>query len=175
MDSKINKKIDLYNIDFKNKIKNWFILNDCQISGNKNLSDFLKFIYDFDNLILDKKDFQKRNRVKNVLPDENRCCAKRANGEQCTRRKKDNCEFCGTHEKGLPYGRIEINEDEICVVKENKVEVWVQDIKGIYYYIDSENNIYDSSEVLENYINPKIIGKYFIDKNGNYNIDKINS
>ena len=174
MDTKINKKINTFNIQFKNEIKNWFIQNNCEIIGDKNLSEFMKFIYDFDNLILDKKDFQKRNRIKNILPLENRCCAKRANGEQCTRKKKEDCDFCGTHEKGLPNGRIEVEECEKCDVKESKVEVWVQDIKGIYYFIDADNNIYDSTEVLENNVNPKVIGKYNIDKNGNYSIQKLN-
>ena len=52
------------------------------------------------------QDFVKRKRVKNTIPTENRCSAKRACGQQCTRRKKGESCFCGTHIKGIPHGEI---------------------------------------------------------------------
>ena len=63
-----------------------------------------------------------------------------------------------------------ISTEEIIekVVKEieKKVSIWVCDIKGIMYYIDNSNNVYDSEEVMKNKVNPKIIAKtklkYFI-------------
>ena len=51
----------------------------------------------------------KRKRVKNVVHLSDRCCAKRANGEQCTRRRKDTTtEYCGTHLKGTPHGICDV-------------------------------------------------------------------
>ena len=54
----------------------------------------------------------------------------RANGEQCTRKKDDN-DYCGTHDKNRPHGVIsdQIKTEE----KLNKVEVFIQDINGILY------------------------------------------
>ena len=77
----------------------------------------------------------KRKRVKNIVPYCDRCKARRANTEQCSRRKKEDEEFCGTHIKGIPHGRIE-NNDEDSGPKKKKIQVWVEEIKGITYYID---------------------------------------
>ena len=50
-------------------------------------SNILQFIYDYPNMEINN-DLTKRKRVKNVVPLHERCCALRANEEQCTRRKK---------------------------------------------------------------------------------------
>lgn len=170
MEGRLNKKIETHLFDFKNTIKNWFDDNRSTISGDSNISDFLKFIYDYDGLSLEKDDFQKRKRVKNIIPIDNRCCAKRANGQQCTRRKKDNCMYCGTHEKGLPYGIIDSEDKCQEVSKTKKVEIWIEEIKGIHYYIDSEFNVYNHDDILNNKKNPKIIAKYIKSENGVYTI-----
>ena len=47
-----------------------------------------KFVYEYEKLKMTKEDFMKRKRVKNMVPSQQRCLAKRANGEQCTRKKK---------------------------------------------------------------------------------------
>lgn len=88
------------------------------------------------------------------------------------KKKKDGNEYCGTHMKGTPHGIIEnINED--VKVNTQKVEVWAQDIKGIVYYIDKFNNVYQPEDIIVNKINPKIIAKYV--KNGEqYSIPEIN-
>ena len=106
MENRIAKKVEIHLLEFKNNIKNWFDNNNSDICGQYSRSDFLKFIYDYSSISLLKDDFQKRKRIKNTIPIQIRCCAKRANGEQCTRRKKNDQEFCGTHCKGTPYGKI---------------------------------------------------------------------
>ena len=70
----------------------------------------LQFIYDYEGLILNGSDFIKRKRVKNEVPLVNRCCALRANKEQCTRRRRKDSEFCGTHIKGSPHGIMDMNQ-----------------------------------------------------------------
>ena len=70
-------------------------------------SELLKYVYDMEGLQISKEDFQKRKRVKNVVPHNIRCCAKRANGEQCTRRRLNDENFCGKHIKGTPHGEID--------------------------------------------------------------------
>ena len=123
-------------------------------------------------LQLQKKIFQKRKRVKNLVPHFERCIAKKAEGEQCTRRKKDKEDFCGTHVKGTPHGMVSSNSDNI--VTTTKVEVWVQEIKGINYYIDASNNVYKPEDIISNMQNPNIIAKWALNEKGNYTIPEFN-
>ena len=158
MENRIGKKIDIHLLEFKNNIKNWFDNNNSDICGQHSRSDFLKFIYDYSSISLLKDDFQKRKRIKNTIPIQIRCCAKRANGEQCTRRKKNEQEFCGTHCKGTPYGKINTHPQNIPLTTQKKI--WVQDIKGIQYYIDNAGNVYNHHDVLSNTTNPEILTQY---------------
>lgn len=168
MEKRVTKKIETHQVEFKNEIKKWIEKSGCRFISKRNdngeidkTNDFLAFIYDYDSLSLSKADFQKRTRAKNVVPNYNRCVAKRANGEQCTRRKNDNSTLCGTHSKGTPHGLfLEEGEEKYEEKKEMKVQVWVEEIKGIHYYIDSNNNVYSSEDILSNKKNPKIISKW---------------
>jgi hypothetical protein len=117
-------------------------------------------------LSFEKDDFMKRRRVKNMVPMENRCNAKRANGEQCTRKRRDDCEFCGTHYKGTPHG-IASHEDGTENANSNEsvtLEVFAEEIGGIVYYIDKFKNVYKTDDVLQSKLNPCVIAKWV--KNG---------
>ena len=97
-----------------------------------------------------------------------RCCALRANKEQCTRRKKDGEKFCGTHIKGIPHG--EVSGEEKSQSPTTKLEVRAQEIRGIIYYIDKSGNVYNPQNIYENIIDPAIIAKYVLDDKGEYSI-----
>jgi hypothetical protein len=159
MERRINKNIDTYITSFKDIIRE-------KAAGlglkNEQTNSLIQYIYDYDRLALGKDDFMKRKRVKNVVPFFDRCCAKRANGEQCTRRKKEECGYCGTHMKGTPHGVVDEQEEN--VPQTQKIEVWAQDIQGIIYYIDKTGNVYQAEDIISNKVNPKIIAKYV--KNG---------
>jgi hypothetical protein len=166
MERKINKVVESYVIKLKDDVRDK--MYELGVDG-ENANKLLQFVYDYDRLVLNKDDFVKRKRVKNTIPFSDRCCAKRANGEQCTRRKKE--EYCGTHMKGVPHGVVDLNQD----VKptSTKVEVWAQDIQGIIYYIDKNMNVYSAEEIISNSKNPKVIAKYV--KNGeSYSIPEFN-
>jgi len=156
MERRLNKKLEGYITTFKDNIRDK--VTQMGMSKNEQANQLLQFIYDYDRLSFNKEDFQKRKRVKNFVPIFDRCCAKRASNEQCTRRKKDGNEYCGTHMKGTPHGIIDIQGEP----KNNlqKVEVWAQDIKGIIYYIDKNNNVYQAEDIISNKTNPKVIAKY---------------
>jgi hypothetical protein len=127
MEKRVNMKVCTYVEEFKDKIKTWVEENDDIEFATK--SDFLKFIYDFDNINLSKEDFTKRKRVKSIIPQYLRCAAKRANGEQCSRKKREEANFCGTHDKNRPHGEFDIaNVDDTSY---KKVEVKLQEINGI--------------------------------------------
>ena len=171
MENRIVKKVESYLTEFKHDVRDWFDNNETDLTGKNSKSDFLKFIFDYNSISLSKEDFSKRKRVKNIVPAQMRCCAKRANGEQCTRRKKENHEFCGTHIKGIPYGKVDGDNNESYLAK--KRNIWVQDIKGIHYFIDSEHNVYNHEDILQNKHNPAIIAQY-VKINDIYSIPELN-
>lgn len=169
MERRLNKKMEGYITEFKDNIKEKTV--EFGLSKNEEVNQLLQYIYDYDRLTFGKDDFMKRKRVKNVVPFFDRCCAKRANDDQCTRRKKDGSEYCGTHMKGSPYGVFESEEKNKST--NQKIEVWAQDIQGIIYYIDKTGNVYQAEDILVNKINPKVIAKYV--KNGDvYSIPEFN-
>ena len=158
METKLNRKIQTYTNTFKNDIKLWLENNESDAIENSKKSDFLKFVFDYQSLLLTSEDLQKRKRIKNCVPQFNRCCARRANGEQCTRRKKESCDFCGTHGKGTPHGKIQCNVADKVTLK--KKEIWIQEIGGIQYYLDDEGNVYNHEDVMGGKDNPEIIAQY---------------
>ena len=169
MEKRLNKKAETYITTFKDSIREKAA--NMGMTKNEQINQLLQYIYDYDRLSFTKEDFQKRKRVKNFVPIFDRCCAKRASNEQCTRRKKDGCEYCGTHLKGTPHGIIDnLNEPKNTT---QKVEVYAQDILGIIYYIDKNNNVYQAEDIISNKINPKIIAKYIKDGE-NYSIPEYN-
>tara|TARA_A100001015_G_scaffold242948_1_gene277735 strand:- start:163 stop:669 length:507 start_codon:yes stop_codon:yes gene_type:complete len=166
MEKRIDCKISTYMNNFKNDIKSK--LEDFDEIENSRKSELLKFIFDYTNLTLEKEDFTKRKRVKSSVPQYNRCFAKRACGEQCTRKKKEGFDYCGTHDKNRPHGVIsDISEN---ISNKVKREVWIQEINGIMYYIDDNNNIYRTEDILSNVEDPNVFGKYKL-QNGIYILD----
>jgi hypothetical protein len=156
MEKRLNKKLEAWITSFKDDIREK--ATQIGISKNDQTNQLIQYIYDYDRLTFGKEDFLKRKRVKNVVPFFDRCCAKRASNEQCTRRKKDDIEYCGTHMKGTPHGIID-NQNE-SKPNTQKIEVWAQDIQGIVYYIDKAYNVYQAEDIVINKLNPKIIAKY---------------
>jgi hypothetical protein len=169
MEKRLTKKAESYITNFKDNIREK--ATQLGISQNPEIYQLLQYIYDYERLTFNKEDFQKRKRVKNFVPIFDRCCAKKSSNEQCTRRKKEGSEYCGTHVKGTPHGIVDNQVDN--KISTQKIEVWGQDIQGIIYYIDSNNNVYKPEDIIINKINPKIIAKYV--KNGEqYNIPEFN-
>lgn len=170
MEKRLNKKLESYITSFKDNIREK--ASQLGLTSDESSMQLLQYIYDYERISLNKEDFQKRKRVKNFVPIYDRCCAKRATNEQCTRRRKEGSEYCGTHMKGTPHGIMDTNEES----KENtqKIEVWAQDIHGIVYYIDKHNNVYDTADIIKNRLNPKIIAKYVKTDDEQYSIPELN-
>jgi len=167
MEKRVENKVASYINGYKEAIKNK--MSELGLSHDSHI-ELLQYIYDYGNLCWDKEDFTRRKRIKNTIPICDRCVAKRANGEQCTRRRKDDSQYCGTHSKGIPHGDFVV--DNINETQTKKiVELTVRDINGIMYYIDSDNNIYNQSHVLSNMVNPECIGKLVEIKNNDNEIE----
>jgi len=169
MESRINNKFDSYVHEFKSSVID--IVKQQGMEQEK-MENIIQLVYDYDKFKLTKEDFTKRKRVKNTIPLHDRCCAKRASGEQCTRRKKEECDYCGTHEKGRPHGIV--SKDGVdSTPQQTKREIWAQEIRGIVYYIDTDNNVYNTEDVVSNTQNPKVIAKY-VKQNEMYSIPEFN-
>jgi len=167
MENRLNKTTELYLSEFKNSIRNKSIEIDFQ--DKSKINELIEFIFEYKRLVFTKEDLTKRKRVKNAIPVINRCKAIRASGEQCTRRKSDQCDFCGTHSKGIPHGMI-MNTNEPQEIMPDKCMVIAREIKGIIYYIDNQCNVFDTEDIINNIVNPAIIAKCVIDPDGKYTI-----
>jgi len=167
MESRLNKKSETYIADIKTELIKK--VSELKIENTEDkINDIIIFLNSTKPMEITKEDFMKRKRTKNSVSLSDRCMAKRANGEQCSRRKKSNCSYCGTHIKGVPHGVVNLNETNVVSHK----EVWCEDIGGIIQYIDTDGNIYKHEEVMNNVVNPSIIGKYeLID--GRYSIKNV--
>ena len=170
MENRITNKVNAYINELKTDTLSRVeqVINGEQ--SNEIKKNILKnYLLDYKPFVLTKQDLQKRKRTKNTVPVYDRCSAKRANGEQCTRRKKDGDQYCGTHTKGTPHG---ILNDSESAPTTKKVDVQAIDIKGIIYYLDNNNNVYDTEDIVSNKKNPRVIAKYV--KTGNeYSIPEL--
>ena len=167
MEKRLNTKFDIYIKNFKEGIRDK--MRTLSFSPDQT-AQLMDYVYEYNHLIIEKDDFIKRKRVKNSIPENNRCIAKRATGEQCTRRRKTDCEFCGTHSKGSPHGVIATLNAEINQIQ--NVELFAHDIKGIVYYLDQYNNVYNTEDVMSSKENPRIIAKWE-KQNGDYTIQNL--
>jgi len=152
MEKYINTRIEEYMTSFKTRVTER--IKELSIGEKKTRNDLLEYIYEYENLSFTKEELALRKRVKNSIPDNNRCNAKRANGEQCTRRRKDDCQLCGTHMKGSPYGIIVSQSHTEPLMR---VEVIAHEIDGIVQYVDSFGNAYKTEDVLQEKENPAVV------------------
>ena len=156
MEKKLNSRSEVFLTAFKDNIRAKII--ELKFEDKTKLNDLLEYVYEYERLIFSKDDLSKRRRVQNSIPTQNRCNAKRADNKQCTRKRKDGFEFCGTHSKGAPHGLA----DDVCGVCTKKIDVVATDIMGIVYYIDKFNNVYKTEDILEGKTDPQIIAKSII-------------
>jgi len=85
------------------------------------------------------------------IPDNKRCLGRKLDGLRCTRSKIANCEFCRSHIKSLPNGRIDdgkVFKKKISNRKKNKYDndnyicVYKKRIDNIIYLLDKKNYVY---------------------------------
>lgn len=161
MNKRLNKKIQEYIYTFKNDILT-IILQDRsnEINSQETIDKLCELVKTYEDLSITDSDLKKK-RSRNTIPACERCNALRASGDQCTRRKKNNSMFCGTHSKGTPNGIYNNigKESECC----EKREIEIVDYKGIPYYSDKQNRIYSHHDILQKTSSPNIIGEFLYD------------
>lgn len=165
MEKRVNAKIDEYLCEFKDAVKNKIL--DLGFQDTSKASELAAFVYDYEKLVIVKDEMMKQKREgKTNVPDHSRCVAKRASGEQCTRRRKENTEFCGTHCKGIPHGQVP-SPDASSI---QQMELFTEKIHGIVYFLDHMGHVYKTEHVLENQQNPDVIATWVKDAEGRYTI-----
>ena len=156
-ENKLNASIKQHFDDFKNQLRE-------QLGIQSLPPGIMDFVDSYEFPVLIEEDYSKKRRVKNPIPFHEKCIAKAANGDQCSRRKKKGSEFCGTHNKARPHGIITPpqakgeNEGENVVKKE--IEVWLEDINGIMYWINDIGTVYHPNDIRTNIENPRVIAHY---------------
>ena len=176
MDKLVNEKSCSYIHTMKSSFKELYKdkkIEELSKDELKSLTyQMINFMEDYSILEFNSSDFLKRKRVKNIVPQYDRCIAKIANMKQCTRRKKAKSDLCGTHLKGVPHGTL---EDIDIGPKTTKVTVTAHDIKGIYYYLDDSGNVYDTADIVQGKNDPRVVAKYIKNQeNGTLHIPEYN-
>ena len=154
MEKRINTLLEKYLIKFKDDMKQK--VTDLGFEEKNKMNELLEYVYEYQRLSFSKDDFIKRKRVQNNIPNENRCVAKKSCNEQCTRRRKEGSEYCGTHYKHAMNGELQNT------LLNKKIEVIAKEMEGIVYYVDEFQNIYRTEDILNEIENPKIVAKYEI-------------
>jgi len=151
MEKRINQILEKYLLKFKDNIKQK--VTSLSFEDKNKSSELLEFVYEYERLLFIKDDFIKRKRLQNIIPEINRCIAKKSCSEQCTRRRKINSEYCGTHSK---YAL----QMEGTATKVKNIEVIAKEMEGIVYYVDEFKNVYRTEDVLNEKENPSIVYRY---------------
>jgi len=154
MENRVNRIVETYFTDFKDEMRN--LINKMDFH-NDYKTTLMEFLYNYNKLEITKENITKRKREKNVLPVNDRCVACRANGEQCTRRRKEENEYCGTHVKNRPYGVI---TNTTHIQNTVTISLRVEEVNGIVYHVDDLNNVYDNEDIINKASMPHIIGKF---------------
>ena len=175
MDKLANEKANTYMMEMKSNFRNVYSgknIESLNVEEKQSLIyQLINYVESYPDMEFTASDLSKRTRVKNIVPKYDRCVAKIADGKQCTRKKRMEYELCGTHMKGTPHGKLDDIESS---PKTKKVVVTAHDIKGIYYYLDDSGNVYDTSDVVQGKMNPRIVAKYTTDTNNVIHIPEFN-
>ena len=146
------------------------IANEKMIDKNELQDHYLKpkkyFIEKINDTILNRT--KKPN--KRILPSNEQCVGRKMDFTQCTRKRKDNTEFCGSHIKNRPNGKI--GDDGSCFNKKKGTRgrkrknlndnVGENEILTTKKYIGNELYLMDSNNVIYTYNQefPVILGLY---------------
>jgi len=151
----------------------------------ENIRDIVDFMYSY-------KKFQP-NTVEAAFPSlpnmvDKRCQAMRKQGDRCNRQIMEGCAFCSIHNgshSGVGSGNSGASSTKsgnkkslssAHATKDNttkKKEVFVQEIQGIMYYLDEDCNVYDTTDIVQNRPNPRIIAKAVCLSSNNYSIPSL--
>lgn len=161
IEATINKRTEEYLLAFKQEVKNKATCLDFMSADRGKLASLLEYIYEYPRLVFTEDELHKPKRSKQVnIAMGCRCIAIRTTGDQCTRKRRLNSSYCGTHHKTHkePEVNMEI-EENIAVPDTFTIEVFTEDVQGIVYYIDLAGNVYNTEDVLMKKKDPRIVAR----------------
>ena len=134
------------------------ILLEISANYNINKDELLKKYVNND--ILKTTHSIKKKKKKSSNEPCNLCMARKQDGNQCTRRKKDSYDYCGKHINNRKYGRIDDHSNIVDKLAEddNYIMTWIEEFDGKEYLVDSNNVIYTKDVA-----SPLIVGKKISD------------
>ena len=152
MDTDLNNQVANFICEFKNDLK----VKTLSLSlPQADKLELVEYIYNYPRFQVNLSKYEKKKREpKKIPPINERCTAKRSNGEQCSRRKKKHFEFCGTH-----LNHSDAPSQPSLIEK----ELVATNVNGILHYVGEKGLVFSPEDVLRGSVNPKHIG-YF---NGN--------
>ena len=141
-----------------NTVSRCFYINEKKMDVNRDILTYKIFLDTLSKYDINKKNFKK----KKVLCDELRCKGRKIDGKQCTRKKKENKEFCKSHCEKLPNGRIDspiktvkvkerrgrrpINNRDSRDNDDSYSRLFIDIIEGERYKSDINNNVFTYDE-----------------------------
>ena len=100
----------------------------------------------------------KKKKKPNEIDDHSKCLGRKQDGKQCTRRKKEGCDFCGKHLNNQKYGRVDDNKSTL---QTDMIRTVVKKIGTKEYLLDEDNNIYTLEPESPEFIG-KLIGENIV-------------
>ena len=147
---------DMINKQMKKALEDLSLNYSVKNNGKNVTLDELYEKYCIDDLKIDYTKKKKRKKNKQLGKDE-LCMAKKADGCQCTRRRKENNEYCGKHLGNLKFGRID--DDEKYKDTDKYIKTMHEKINGNDYLVDENNVVYSFDKNNPTVIGAKINGK----------------
>ena len=131
----------------------------------ENMENMQKFICGYKTLCIsiDPKNLQRtsKSHLKKNAINLKKCWAKLESGCQCNRKHYSTNNFCKDHMNNTSFGCITDTEKQTTANKNEKkiiLPLEIQDINGILYFKDDDQNIYDTESILSQQLRPLIIG-----------------
>jgi hypothetical protein len=157
---------------FKEDILKFISNNEILIKNNDEdiTNVFVEYIKNYEIRYAGNAKEPSVNPALSNITNDDICIAKISQGVRCSRKHKKGNVYCGTHIKRHPAGVFEETVKPIRVKMEKKVDIWVQLIRGINYYIDENNNVYNPEHILLLNKNPSVIYKWKLNDASDYEI-----
>lgn len=155
--TKINKLIDQNHKKVIKDIRQR--LKQLNLQNNPVSNELLKILQENLKFKIAKDAVHRQQRKQNTIPDTDRCIGLKLNGSQCTRQRRENSKFCKTH-SSAPNGELDQSQNKLI-----KSSVTATDVNGIIYFIDDNNLVFLTEDVMIGKTDPRCIGRYVKSKN----------
>jgi hypothetical protein len=162
----MDKKFEEYIVEFKTQIRNKIIALSFEERENEKVKDLIEFVFEYKRF-----EVQEERKNNNIVRQGERCIGIRTNGRPCSRRRKKNSQYCGTHTQPLDTTEntqdcddghdVDDDSHHLKVSKSSitNIDLNAEEVQGIVYYIDKDGNVYHPEDVMKQTEAPRIIAR----------------